>query len=75
MEEQKNNKRMLQVELDGSVKKVSITGLDADEKVVMRQDLDEDDLNRADGGRPKTPGRACNSLKKYGTDIAVAPNV
>jgi hypothetical protein len=64
MEEQKNNKRMLQVELDCNVKKVSITGLDADEKVVMRQDLDEDDLNRADGGRPKTPGRACKSLKK-----------
>lgn len=62
MEEQKNNKRMLQVELDGSVKKVSITGLDADEKVVMRQDLDEDDLNQIDGGRP--PIISCNPKKK-----------
>lgn len=53
MEEQKNSKRMLQVELDNNVKKVSITGLDADEKVVMRQDLDEDDLNQIDGGRPQ----------------------
>ena len=62
MEEQKNNKRMLQVELDGSVKKLSITGLDADEKVVMRQDLDEDDLNQIDGGRP--PIISCNPKKK-----------
>ena len=64
MEELKNNKRVLNIELDNNVKKVSITGLDADEKVVLRQDLDEDDLNQIDGGRPKTPGRACNSLKK-----------
>ena len=64
MKEENNDKRVLQVELDNNVKKVSITGLDADERVVLRQDLDEDDLNRADGGRPKTPGRACNSLKK-----------
>lgn len=62
MEEQKNNKRMLQVELDGSVKKVSITGLDVDEKVVLRQDLDEDDLNQIDGGRP--PIISCNPKKK-----------
>ena len=62
MKEEKNNKRMLQVELDGSVKKVSITGLDADEKVVMRQDLDEDDLNQIDGGRP--PIISCNPKKK-----------
>ena len=62
MEEQKNNKRMLQVELNGSVKKVSITGLDADDKVVMRQDLDEDDLNQIDGGRP--PIISCNPKKK-----------
>ena len=53
---------MLQVELDGSVKKVSITGLDADEKVVLRQDLDEDDLNQIDGGRP--PIISCNPKKK-----------
>ena len=53
---------MLQVELDNNVKKVSITGLDADEKVVLRQDLDEDDLNQIDGGRP--PIISCNPKKK-----------
>lgn len=62
MKEENIDKRVLQVELDGSVKKVSITGLDADEKVVLRQDLDEDDLNQIDGGRP--PIISCNPKKK-----------
>ena len=50
MEEQNNNKRVLRVELDNDVKKVSITGKDGDEKVVMRQELSEDDLDLAAGG-------------------------
>ena len=62
MEELKNNKRVLNIELDNNVKKLSITGLDADEKVVLRQDLDEDDLNQIDGGRP--PIISCNPKKK-----------
>ncbi len=62
MKEENNDKRVLQVELDNNVKKVSITGLDADEKVVLRQDLDEDDLNQIDGGRP--PIISCNPKKK-----------
>ena len=62
MKEENNDKRVLQVELDNNVKKVSITGLDADEKVDLRQDLDEDDLNQIDGGRP--PIISCNPKKK-----------
>ena len=50
MEEQNNNKRVLRVELGNDVKKVSITGKDGDEKVVMRQELDEDDLDVVTGG-------------------------
>ena len=50
MEEQKNNKRVLSIELDNEVKKVSITGKDSDEKVVMRQELSEDDLDVVAGG-------------------------
>ena len=50
MEEQNNNKRVLNIELDNEVKKVSITGKDSDEKVVMRQELDEDDLDMVTGG-------------------------
>ena len=43
-------KRVLRVELDNDVKKVSITGMNGDEKVVMRQELSEDDLDQAAGG-------------------------
>ena len=49
MEGQKE-KRVLSIELDNDVKKVSITGIDSNEKVVMRQELDEDDLEQATGG-------------------------
>jgi len=45
-----NEKRVLSIELDDDVKKVSITGKDSDEKVVMRQELSEDDLDQATGG-------------------------
>ena len=48
--EKNNEKRVLRVELDNDVKKVSITGKDSDEKVVMRQELSEDDLDQATGG-------------------------
>ena len=49
MEENKD-KRVLRVELNDDVKKVSITGANGDEKVVMRQELSENDLNQATGG-------------------------
>ena len=49
MEENKE-KRVLRVELDDSVKKVSITGKNNDEKVVMKQELSEDELDMATGG-------------------------
>ena len=51
MEENKD-KRVLRVELSNDVKKVSITGKNSDEKVVMRQELSEDDLEQATGGYP-----------------------
>ncbi len=49
MDEQKD-KRVLNIELSNEVKKISITGKDGDEKVVMRQELSENDLNQATGG-------------------------
>ena len=53
MQENKD-KRVLHVELDNNVKKVAITGVDADDKVVMRQELSENDLDNVSGGvRPK----------------------
>ena len=35
MKEVNNDKRVLQVEIDNNVKKVAITGVDADDKVVL----------------------------------------
>ena len=47
---EKKEKRVLTVELDDDVKKVSITGLGDDDKVVMMQELSEEDLDEATGG-------------------------
>ena len=54
MEELNNSKRVLNIELSNDVNKVSITGKDSDEKVVMKQDLSEEDIDQATGG--VTPG-------------------
>ena len=59
MEEQKNDKRTLSIELDNEVmdnevKKVSITGMDKNEQVVMKQELNEEDLAEATGGGKNT---------------------
>ena len=48
--DEKKEKRVLSIELDENVKKVSITGLGDDETVVMKQELDEDELDQATGG-------------------------
>ena len=50
MEKEKKEKRILRVELEDEVKHVSITGLGSDEKVVMRQELNEEELDQATGG-------------------------
>ena len=50
MKEEQKDKRVLSIELDENVKKVSITGTDSDEKVVMCQELGEDDLDQVAGG-------------------------
>ena len=60
MEEQKG-KRVLNIELDEDVKKVSITGTNAEEKVVMRQELDEDELNKVAAGSYNC-SRKCSHL-------------
>lgn len=53
--DEKKDKRVLSIELDENVKKVSITGLGDDETVVMKQELDEDELDQATGGAPCFP--------------------
>ena len=52
--EEKKEKRVLRIELDDDVKKVSITGKNGEEKVVMSQELNEDDLDQAAGGQAIT---------------------
>ena len=50
--EEKKEKRVLRIELDDDVKKVSITGKNGEEQVVMSQELNEDDLDQVAGGFP-----------------------
>ena len=58
--DEKKDKRVLNIELDENVKKVSITGLGDDNQVVMAQELSEDDLEQATGGW-SNQGRVCNA--------------
>ena len=54
--EEKKEKRVLRIELDDDVKKVSITGKNGEEKVVMSQELNEEDLDQVAGGyNPRLP--------------------
>lgn len=68
------DKRVLRVELDNEVKKVSITGMNSDEKVVMRKELSEDELDTVAGG-----GGFCNAFRlpveydSYFAGITVCP--
>ena len=48
--EEKKEKRVLRIELEDDVKKVSITGKNGEEQVVMSQELYEDDLDQVAGG-------------------------
>ena len=59
--DEKKEKRVLSIELDDEVKKVSITGLGDDNQVVMAQELDEDELDQATGGRRTCPPHFCGN--------------
>ena len=59
MEEQKD-KRVLNIELSDEVKRVSITGKDSEENMVMRQELSDDDLEQATGGKVTFDFWACD---------------
>ena len=61
--EEKKDKRVLSIELDENVKKVSITGLGDDNQVVMAQELDEEELDQATGG-----GNPCHRDNPIWTD-------
>ncbi len=50
-----NGKRVVSFEIDDNVKKVTITGEDGNQQVVMRQELNEDDLDSVTGGLTSNP--------------------
>ncbi len=43
-------KRILHVEINDDVRKLTIEGTDKEQQVVMRQELDEDELDNVAGG-------------------------
>lgn len=43
-------KRILHVEINDDVRKLTIEGTDKEQQVVMRQELDEDELDNVTGG-------------------------
>jgi len=47
---EKNAKRVLHVEINDDVRKLTIEGVDKDQQVVMRQELNEDELDNVTGG-------------------------
>ena len=44
------NKRVVQIEIDDKVKKLTIEGMDKDAQVVMREELSDDELDVVAGG-------------------------
>lgn len=46
----KKNKRVVQIEIDDDVKKLTIEGVDKDAQVVMREELSDDELDNVAGG-------------------------
>ena len=68
--EEKKQKRVLTIELDENVKKVSITGLGDDETVVMKQELNEEELDQATGGGGMTWAHSdCNEDRYCNNNI------
>ena len=62
--ESNKEKRVVQIEIGDNVKKVTITGEDKDQKVVMKQELSEDELDQATGGVHQPIYYTCPRFKK-----------
>ena len=72
--EEKKQKRVLTIELDENVKKVSITGLGDDETVVMKQELSEEELDQATGGSSIHKSSPSSWTCHYGGTIVINDN-
>lgn len=44
------NKRVVQIEIDDQVKKLTVEGVDKDAQVVMKQELSDKELDNVTGG-------------------------
>ena len=47
---EKKEKRVVQIEIDDQVRKLTVEGMDKDAQVVMRQELSDDELDSVAGG-------------------------
>ena len=47
---EKKEKRVVQIEIDDVVKKLTIEGVDKDARLVMREELSDDELDQVAGG-------------------------
>ena len=58
------NKRVVQIEIDDQVKKLTVEGVDKDAQVVMREELSNDELDGVAGGFIAA-GRCKGDCKNY----------
>ena len=66
------SKRVVQIEIDDEVKKLTIEGIDKDAQVVMKQELSDDELDGVAGGHDHGGQRrmdGCDSYKPCHKDI------
>ena len=47
---EKKEKRVVQIEIDDQVRKLTVEGMDKDAQVVMREELSDDELDNVAGG-------------------------
>ena len=57
-------KRVVQIEIDDQVKKLTVEGVDKDQQVVMRQELSDEDLDSVAGGAGLKAVIPCNSVSE-----------
>ena len=62
---EKNAKHVLHVEINDDVRKLTIEGTDKEQHVVMRQELDEDELDYVTGGLAGKAGKMNKSCHPY----------
>ena len=59
---EENKKRVVNIEIEDDVRRLTITGQDEHDNVVMREELSDDDLDTVTGGVCVLKG--CNVLQK-----------